>query len=159
VRRDSTGVLLSRDTIKEGKMTLRTTLYPSGEPEAMTPYVGDVVEGTKKTFLVGGQPNTIEQWTNGAQNGLTVLFMNGLKSAEIPYVNGKKEGLARYFRDGTILAEEIHWENDKKQGPHYIYVDNQRKTEWFHKDKRVSRLTYERLNRSYWTQDSPEEEG
>lgn len=143
IQRDAFGNLLSRDLIKDGKMALRTTFHPNGDPKTIASYENGFPHGQKKTFWIGGQPNTIEEWFEGKQHGKTIVFQNGEKRAEIPYVNGEKHGIEYRYRDENILVEEVQWERNQKHGPSKIYVDDVATVKWFHQGKPVSKFIFD----------------
>lgn len=146
LERDVYGAIVVHDKIKNGQMYQRTLFHPNGAPRDITSYSTDgVVAGERRTYLPDGEPNTIEQWAMGVQEGLTIVFENGEKFAEIPYATGKKTGVERRYRDGEI-SEEITWLDDLRHGPTYIHVGDVIKTEWYHADKHVNKNVYDRLN-------------
>lgn len=149
ITRGNDGELLFKDTIEGGQMVERVAFFPSGEPSSITLYKEGRLHGNCLTFLPGGLPNSVEGWVNGVQEGMTILYHNGQKIAEMPYIKGKKEGVERKFRDGEFLAEEVSWKNDLQHGPRKIILDGDKsKTEWYHQGEVVSRSTYERMNLS-----------
>lgn len=143
--RDGYGQLLSVDDIRDGQMVLRTTYHANGLPHSITPYANGVVAGQRRTFLPGGEPQTIEEWTNNQQHGTTVVFENGEKYAEVPYRNGRKNGMERRYRDGQKLEEEINWVNGHRHGPCYSYVGDTKKVDWYFQDQHVNKATYDAL--------------
>ena len=146
-RRDANGQIISRDTIEDGAMVLSTTYYRNGEPLAETPYSNNIINGEKKTFLLGGEPDTIENWIDGSQEGITVIFQNGEKYAEISYENGQKNGIERRFKDEYTVVENISWKDDKKHGPTHHYVADQVKTDWYYQNRSIaSKSTFEELS-------------
>jgi antitoxin component YwqK of YwqJK toxin-antitoxin module len=145
--RGNEGELVFKDTIEGGQMVERVTYFPSGDPSSVTPYKNGLVHGTRLTFLPGGLPNTVEEWSNGQQEGTTIVYQNGEKIAEVPYIKGKREGIEYRYRDGILLVEEVAWKNDLQHGPRKIIIDEDHsKTEWFHEGELVSRNTFERMN-------------
>jgi len=137
--RDGQGQLQSVDTIKGGQKAMSTTYHPNGAPSTVTPYVNGTVEGERRTYLPGGEPATIEKWTGGVQQGTMQEFEHGEMRAEIPYVNGKKQGVERRYRDdGQTLAQEITWVQGQRHGPTYSYIGNTTKTDWYFHNKQVA---------------------
>jgi antitoxin component YwqK of YwqJK toxin-antitoxin module len=114
--RSASGELLSRDTIENGDMIERISYFPNGTPKEMLPYRNNIVHGLRRTFLEGGEPKTIEEWQNGVQTGLTVVYQNGEKYAEIPYRGGLKHGIERRYVDGKDLFEEVTWVDGLESG-------------------------------------------
>lgn len=146
-RRDAYGALQSVDEIQNGQMTVRNTFHSNGNPEAITPYENDVVHGERKTFLPGGEPNTVETWNKGIQHGPTTVFENGERYANVPYVNGVKHGVENRFKeDGITPAEDINWVKGARHGPSYGYIGNTIKTDWYFEDKQVNKATYDALS-------------
>lgn len=149
VVRDEYGQLVSRDTIQNGVMTYRTTYHANGAPKSISPYSNSgMVHGVLKTYLPDGEPDTVEEWVDGKQQGITIVFRNGEKYAEISYVNGVKNGLERHFLDGDLVVEEITWKDNLKHGPAMSYVGETMVSEWFYQGKPVTKGNYEILIRS-----------
>ena len=145
--RDDYGQLLSTDTIKDGQLLLRATYYPSGSPRETIPYKNGVVEGTKRTFNPAGDPNTVEEWVGGAQEGLTTVYQHGDKSAEVHYVNGEKQGLETRYRDGKTKTQEINWSAGLQHGQTTTFVGEVIKTEWYYKGKPTSKADYDYMSK------------
>lgn len=143
--RDSYGLILYYDTIKNGQLTSRMTAYSDGLPKEVTPYSNGLVEGDKKTYYPGGEPNTVEHWEAGKQQGLTSTYQNGEKYSEVTYQDGMKQGLERRYRDGNTVAEEITWVNDQKHGPAYSYIGNTTQTTWYFQGQEVTKNRYDFL--------------
>lgn len=146
--RDQYGQLVSHDEIRDGLMVLQTTYHQNGTPEEIIPFVNSAVSGKKRTFLPGGEPDTIEEWSDGSQEGVTIVFKNGEKFAEITYSNGAKNGTERRYRNGSLLVEEITWQDNLKHGPETVYVSDGAKTEWFFQGKPVTKGNFELSSRS-----------
>ncbi len=143
VRRDAYGDLLSKDLIKDGKMVLRSTFHHNGDPKTITEFSENIPNGTKKTFWIGGVPNTLEEWVKGEQHGTTIVFQNGEKHAEVPYVKGNRHGIERRFNDEKIVAEEVQWKHGSRHGASRTFFDDKVSTTWFYNGRRVDRHTFE----------------
>jgi antitoxin component YwqK of YwqJK toxin-antitoxin module len=143
INRDLYGILESNDTVVNGQMTLRTTYHPNGHPKEVTPYSYGSINGERRTFLPAGEPNTIEQWSMGVQQGNTVVYKNGEKYADITYSGGKKNGLERRYKNGDTVVEEITWVADQRQGPSYTYINDNTKTEWYHGGRIVTKGAFD----------------
>lgn len=142
--RNQYGDLVATDNYENGVIMNRTTYHKNGAPQAITPYVNNVVEGFRKIFLQAGEPEAVEQWVGGVQEGTTVAFKNGEKYAEVPYKNGRKNGIEKRYRDGSTLIEEITWRDNQRHGPSDTYVNNKvTKTEWFYNGQKVSKSTWD----------------
>lgn len=143
--RDDYGQLLSIDEIQNGQMTVRRTFYPNGAPASVTPYVNNVIQGQRWTYQMGGEPATIETWTNNCQHGNTQVFENGEKVSDLPYINGQIHGLERRYRNGDQLVQENNWVKGRRHGACYSYVNDTTHVDWYFKDRKVNRGTYEAL--------------
>ncbi len=137
-RRDKLGHLISRDTLENNAMTISQTYFSNGEPKEMTAYQGNMIHGAKKTFLVGGEPRTIENWVEGYQHGITTIFQNGEKYSEISYYMGKKHGTEKRFNSAGDVVEEISWDEGSKHGPTKHYIADEVRTDWFYQGKPVA---------------------
>lgn len=144
-QRDYYGQLISVDTIINGKMALETIFYSNGSPKAKIPYKDGLIEGQLQTYLPSGEPQSLETWSAGKQEGITLIFRNGEKYAEVPYHDGEKDGIEKHFRDGSIVVEEVSWSHGQKNGPASVYIENTTKTDWFFKDKLVTKATYDQM--------------
>lgn len=147
LRRDVYGNLISRDQFENGYLATVTTYHSNGTPKEVTPYVRNIVQGLKRSYLPDGEPNTIEEWFDGTQTGITTLYQNGEKIAEIPYVNGIKNGLERRYANGTRVVEEINWVSGVIHGTYNTLVGDKIQTDWYHKGKRVSKNTFETMEK------------
>lgn len=147
-RRNGQGQLVSVDTIENGQMVMSTTYHPDGTPASITPYVNGAVEGVRRTYLPGGVPSTIEQWSRNAQHGTTTLYEEGEKRADIPYVNGIKQGIEKRYRNGgEVIAQEINWVKGEQHGPSYTYIGNTKQTDWYFRGKNVpNKATFDMLS-------------
>ncbi len=143
--RDEYGQLLSIDEIENGQMTLRRTFHSNGAPASVTPYVNNVVQGRRWTYQMGGEPATIEEWCNNYQHGCTEVYENGEKVSDLPYVRGQIHGLEYRYRDGQQVVQENNWVQGQRHGPSYTYVNDTTQTEWYFKDRKVNKGTYEAL--------------
>lgn len=141
--RDSNGYFLSHDEFHGGELCRRTYLYPTKGPREIVCLKDGIPHGERKTFYPDGSPCSIETWENGHQNGNTVIFQNGERYADIPYLDGKKNGIEKRYIDGAHLSQEITWFNDQMHGPTFTYVGESVQTDWFYKGKMTSRSNFE----------------
>jgi antitoxin component YwqK of YwqJK toxin-antitoxin module len=148
ISRNQYGHIVSKDTIENGVMTVRTTYHYNGTPKEIVSYKEGVNDGKRQTFLPDGEPNTIEEWKRGKQDGISILFQNGEKYSETPYVEGKKHGIEKRYRDGSELTQEISWYNDLQEGPTKVHAGDIATTEWYYEGRPVSRLDYDGLIRA-----------
>jgi len=96
-----------------------------------------------KTFTPDGEPLAIETWAHGRQSGPTTVYVNGAKFAEVPYLNGQKEGIETRYRDNGEVAEEISWVHNLRQGPTKIHVGDGLRIDWYLLDQPVSKKQYD----------------
>lgn len=144
--RNGDGDLIYQDRFEGGRLVERIEFYSNGDPASVTPFQWGKIAGQRKTYFRGGLPQSVEEWSNDRQQGITCLYHNGEKVAEVPFVEGQKHGIERRYRDGQSIVEEITWDHDMQHGPRKIYVDGDSRVEWFHQGEVVSRPTFERLN-------------
>lgn len=144
--RDQYGQLLSQDTIQDGMMTQRTIYHPNGLPKEITPYQKGIVEGQRKSYMPGGEPNAVEQWVGGKQHGVMTIYQDGEKYAEIPYENGAKNGIEKHFRYGTTVVEEISWVDNKRHGPSTTHIGNSSQTDWYFEGNPVTKGNFDVQN-------------
>lgn len=145
MNRDEFGQLASIDKFQEGQLAYRTILYPNGTPKEIIPYVGGRINGQKKTFLPDGEPSTIEGWVNDKQEGITYVYQNGEKVAEVQYLNGLKSGIEERYRDGKYLVEEVTWHKGKRHGPSYTHIADDVLISWYYEGQEVSKTQYDKL--------------
>ncbi|ATW20194.1 hypothetical protein BKC00_02595 [Chlamydia trachomatis] len=142
----SDSILLTEESFNDGVMVKKTTFYSTREPETVTHYVNGYPHGVRFTYLPGGIPNTIEEWRYGHQDGLTILFKNGCKIAEVPFVRGAKNGIELRYNEQENIAEEISWQHNILHGVRKIHAAGVCKSEWYYKGKPVSQIKFERLS-------------
>ncbi len=138
IKRDRSGLLVSRDTIQNGIATVKTSFHPTGEIHTISHYDGSQLHGEQLKFTSAGRPLMKLNWNHGIMHGPKVVFRNGTKIAEIPYVNGRKQGVEIHFDDLGNLTAEIEWQNDKKHGCSKFYTDDTTEMEWFYKGQAVA---------------------
>ena len=146
VYRDQYGEMGYVDAVESGQIQRRTTYHSGGTPESITPYMNNTPEGLKQTYLPGGEPRSMERWVKGQQHGMTVYYENGEKSKEMPFVNGKRQGIeTRYRDDGQTVCEKVSWVNDNKHGPSHAFVGGEKQTDWYYRDQKVNKATFDAL--------------
>lgn len=145
ILRNEFGHFVSLDVFLEGVMTTRTTYYQNRSPREIACYnKSGQLHGIRKTYYEGGEPMAIEQWDHGEQSGMTEVFQHGEKFAEVPYVEGKKNGVEKRFFNGCSLVQEVTWKDDLIQGPTYTYDgDRVVNTDWYYKGRLTTRANYE----------------
>lgn len=145
VNHNELGCILSRDQIQDGTLISTTLLYPDGSPEQITYYdTNGAIDGMRKSFYPGGEPLQFEMWQCGEKTGITTIFQDGSKFADVPYVKGKKNGIERRYDDHENLTHEISWKEGKMHGPSCAYdADQVASTDWYYLGRLTSRENYE----------------
>lgn len=146
VVRDEYGVLDHYENYENGRMVSQMTVHADGLPKDVTPYNNGIVDGEKKTYYPGGEPQAIEQWSSGNQHGTTTTFKNGEKYSEVPYNYGLKNGVEKRYKDGQTVTEEVSWLNDQRHGPSVAYIGNTVQTTWYFQGQEVTKNRYDFLN-------------
>lgn len=143
ITRNEMGHFVSLDAFKNGELVSMTQYHPNGSPREIASYEKGVLHGERKTYYCGGEPMSIEMWDRGEQTGVTVVFQDGEKFAEVPFVNGKRNGIEKRFREGVVV-QEITWKDDKMHGAvHTFCADGQIQTDWYYKGRLTSRANFE----------------
>ena len=142
VRRDRTGQLLCRDTIQDGTLASRTSFHPNGQIHTVSHYRDFQLHDSQKKYTASGKPLMTIEWDRGVLNGPKVIYRNGVKISEIPYVNSQKHGTEKHFDDLGTLTAEIEWKNDKKHGPSRFHTDETTITEWYFRGQPVEEEKY-----------------
>lgn len=143
--RDNYGQIVARDAIEGGALVQRSTFHPNGDPKEVSPYYNGKVEGLRKTFHPDGEPCTVETWAGGKQHGTTVLFQNGEKYAEVPYINGVRHGVELRYRNGDTVVEEITWRDNLRHGPSYSHFGDTIQEQWYYKGQPVSKQNFDKF--------------
>lgn len=138
VKRDRTGLLISRDVMKDGHMFCRTTFHPNGNIHTISHYDHYQLHGKQTKFTASGKPLMELNWNHNVLEGEKIIYRNGLKIAVIPYVKGKKHGTELHYDDLGFLTAEIEWRNDKKHGKTQLHSEDATDTEWFFKGQSVN---------------------
>ncbi len=146
-QRDRFGQFQCLDSFENGYLAKRTYYHPNGSVSQICPYdrQGNIT-GLVRTYYPDGSPNSIETWCDNCQNGTTIIFQNGEKCAEVPYISGKKHGLERRYIRGEIVSQEITWYENYMHGPCYTYNGDSVQTEWYYRGKVTTRSNYESYN-------------
>jgi antitoxin component YwqK of YwqJK toxin-antitoxin module len=146
IRRDREGVLLHKDQVDEGYVTLHETFYPSCAPESIAYYHQGKLHGEKKTFTATGEPLAVKEYVGGLLHGKSTLYKNGTRYLETHYLDGMKNGLEIHYIDGETISQEILWENDKRHGPALYYVEGVAQTEYYYDGTLVNEERWNELH-------------
>lgn len=133
VKRDRTGLLISRDKMENGIIAERTAFHPNGEIHTVSHYHDYQLHGEQIKFTPSGRPLMELSWNHGVLDGQKVIYRNGIRVAEIPFVNGEKHGAEYHYDDLGNMISETLWKNDVKHGCCKSYTEESVESEWFHK--------------------------
>jgi antitoxin component YwqK of YwqJK toxin-antitoxin module len=146
LHRDHKGLLLSKDSFKDGKLASRTTFHPDGRVALSLTYQDYKPHGKHLSYAPNGDLFLERNWENGVLQGPVISYFNGKKVREIPYVKGEKEGIEKQFNDQDSLIAEIHWNKDQKHGSSHYYQNENTQIQWFFHDEAVSLREFEKLD-------------
>ena len=144
--RERSGSLLYRDLIENGAVSTRTNYHANGQIHSISHYHDYQLHGEQRKFTTKGQPLMDLNWNHGVLDGMKLVYRNGSKVSEIPYINGQRHGNELHFDDIGNLTANIEWKNDKKHGSSYFVNNGTAETEWYYKGALVSQEKYEVLN-------------
>lgn len=145
IKRDRSGLLISRDIIQNGVIASRMTFHPNGNIQTISHYHDYQLHGEQRKFTASGRPLMELNWNHGVLDGSKIIYRNNAKVAEIPYINGQKHGTELHFDDLGNLIAEIEWRNDKKHGMSKLFSEETTDTEWYFKGKAVSKERFKVL--------------
>ena len=143
--RNTSGELLSRETVQSGDISQRTEYYDRETPHFVTALKNGKLHGIRQQFAPGGEPLLVENWKDGLPHGVFTYFQNGAKYVETHFINGRKHGIERRYVDGERLVEESEWLDGKRHGPTILYLEGYNKMEWYFDNYRVTKEKYDEL--------------
>ncbi len=132
VKRTREGLLVSKDQMKNGLIAERTTFHPNGEIHTISHYHDYQLHGSQMKYSASGRPLMELSWNHGVLDGHKVIYRNGIRVAEIPFVNGVKHGTELHYDDLGNLISETAWRNDKKHGCCKSYTEDSADADWYH---------------------------
>lgn len=111
---DTIGNEISRSQLKNKKLNLVTYDFDRIKTAEVPYNEKGLTEGTETHYLPSGKTKSIDQYSKGELNGLSVEFYeNGKKSSEIPFVDKQKHGYIRtYHPNGKLKSEGWYSENE-----------------------------------------------
>ena len=131
-KRTREGILVSKDRIHDGALTERASYHPNGELHTLSHYENYQLHGPQVKYAASGRPLMELAWKHGVMDGQKILYRNGMRVAEIPYVEGVKHGTEYHYDDlGNMISETV-WVNDKKHGCSKSYHEEGVDVAWFH---------------------------
>jgi antitoxin component YwqK of YwqJK toxin-antitoxin module len=147
VIRDNYGDLKAKEVFDSFALVQKETFHPNGTPALSEFYKDGLLHGLRSTYTESGDPKSTEFYREGILNGIASYYQNGLKYLEIPYIHGEKEGIERHYIDGSTLAEETEFHDNRRHGPSVIFYDGVPTTTWYYNNEKVSRQRYEEMCR------------
>lgn len=145
VKRDRSGLLISREEIAGSVVVKRINYHPNGTIHTISHYQDSELQGPQFKYTATGKPLMELHWKKGILDGEKIVYRNGSKIASIPYLQGQKHGTELHFDDLGNLTSEIEWLHDKKHGTTKLYSDENTETQWFYKGQSVSQEKFENL--------------
>jgi len=145
IKRDRSGPMLCRDQIEKGAVVQRISYHPNGQIQSISNYQDYQLHGEQIKNTPSGKPLMVQHWNHGVLDGIKTIYRNGIKIAEVPYVNGQKHGTELHFDDFGTLTAEITWKNDKKHGISRFHSEEMTENEWFFNGQAVNEQKYDLL--------------
>lgn len=147
IQRNIEGLLLAKEEFIQGALVKRETFHPNGLPSSIAHYYQGKLHGEKSVFGLQGEPISVEEYIGDELHGNASYFNHGVKYKDVSYLYGQKNGVEKHYIDGSILAEEIAWENDLQHGCQRIYHEGGIDERWFYAGDSVSIKKFNELNR------------
>jgi len=141
--RDAEGILVSSEQFENGYPLKKEEYHRNGVPKAITHFKQDKIDGEKRVFSPLGEPVSVEEYKDGLLHGCADYYSCGNKVAEVLYIAGKKNGVERRYIDGTVLFEEITWDNDVRHGPTTLFLNQTETQKWFYEGVPVSKKKFD----------------
>jgi antitoxin component YwqK of YwqJK toxin-antitoxin module len=145
-RRDRSGQLISRDLVENGKAVSRTNYHANGQIHSISRYHEGELHGEQRKFTSSGAPLMDLNWNHGTLDGMKIVYRNGHKVSEIPYISGQKHGTELHFGESGLITAQIEWKNDRKHGCSRFINDDSIESEWFYKGSVVSQEKFETMD-------------
>ncbi len=145
VKRHRSGILVEKEFVEDGMVTSRTTYHPNGQVHTVSHYHDYQLHGEQLHYTSLGRPLMSLNWNHGVLDGLKIVYRNGFKVAEIPYIDGQKHGTEFHYDDLGNLTAEIQWHNDKKHGCSKFFTEDTAENEWFFEGELVSGERFQTL--------------
>lgn len=145
IKRNRENILLSKEDILDGKIIKRVTFHPNGNIQSKSSFLDYQLHGLQETFSKNGKPLTRSTWSYGKLDGMHLGYRNGNCSFEIPYVDGKKDGIERHFNDSGDLVKEIHWQKDHRHGSSRYHHGDYTDIQWYWKGMAVDLKKFQML--------------
>lgn len=145
-KRDRSGLMIYRDLIENGTIARRTNFHPNGQIHSISHYHDYQLHGDQQKFTSSGQPLMDLHWDHGVLDGAKIVYRNGVKASETPYIHGQKHGTEYHFDHMGNLTAKIEWKNDKKHGASQFFSNETTEQEWFYKGSAVNQEKFHLLS-------------
>lgn len=145
IKRNRDGLLLSKEIVDNGKIIERKTFHPNGELQSISSFEDYELNGKQETFSPAGKLITSTNWVHGKIDGTVQCYRENKLVNEIPYVDGKKQGLEKEYDLNGAVVKEVHWENDKRHGTSRSYYDDYTDIQWFWKGVAVDLQKFQEM--------------
>ncbi len=109
------GELINKTEFKFGKKVGIHKTFSMDKKLIKEEYYDDngIKTGTWKDYYKDGQLSREQEYKKDSLNGFSKRYNNGFLLENTTYKNGKREGLAKFYKSGTtILESEVYYEND-----------------------------------------------
>jgi len=119
-KKQDNGRLIYEGQFKDGKPVGEWKRYhPGGQLKALMVYSGDTAH--TQIFDVWHKKLTEGNYIDQKKQGVWKVFKDNFVTADEEYKNGIKEGVAHQYYDTGELMEESHWKNGKKDGDYEVF--------------------------------------
>ncbi len=119
-KKQSNGRPIYEGYFKDGKPVGEWKRYhPGGQLKALIEYRGDTAN--TQLFDVWRKKVAEGDYVNEKKTGVWKIFKNNLLTADETYSNGIKQGVAHRYYDTGEVMEESHWENGVQEGDYQVF--------------------------------------
>lgn len=122
-KKQDNGRLIYEGYFNDGKPVGEWKRYhPGGQLKALMVYTGDTA--FTQLFDVWQKKLAEGNFVNEKKQGVWKIFKNNFVTADEEYVYGLKNGVAHQYYDGGEVFEESHWINGKQDGDYQVFYKN-----------------------------------
>ena len=122
-KKQDNGRLIYEGHFKDGKPVGEWKRYhPGGQLKALIVYKGDTA--FTQIFDVWHKKLTEGNYINQKKEGVWKIFKDNYVISDEEYVYGLKNGIAHQYYDTGEVMEESHWKNGKQDGDYQVFYKN-----------------------------------
>ena len=112
------GDLVWQKDYKSAKDYVEKEYYANGKIERVQTFKDNTLNGLYEKYASNGIKVTEGNYVDGNRSGVWKEFDNkkGSIKSEVDYLNGKKEGLSKYYNEAKRLSETGKYLNNRKEG-------------------------------------------